>query len=530
MPRYDVDPVETIQALKRKVQKGEHKDLPLSPIARGTNRGNKLKRQAKHVWRGGLVSMSGADLPREKVEHAGYTRYILTPNPPRINDEGRELEETEIDEEADAAAAEVNPYSSIDLTETLGPLKHPSELLTHPSMSYPYLSDALPTQVKKTREKLREEQDILWKVKELDRHFTGDTPYMSCGDTEAVDGISLFPQPGWPVRSKKRKRDEHASTTASLTGALSITGAGPGQAASVTSLEKDLETNAKHEPSHKPNESSDQHKDSAESTEDVLQGLTNGNVDHSKSPKVNGVDGSTVVGNGDPKTTSDTAETNGNPPETDTPILQKQPLEQDAAEDKSNSTKPTEPEDQNQPPNQKDDDAAEASERSPSPQQPPPRRITRALAQNYNSSTTQSTNPSPPASPSTSSLPSINPLFALPPSFNTPTTYGLPPAEATETRRLLTSYIQKQEETVRGYQELLNKLLKAQRLRKRVMVWCKAEGHVGEMSDGEDWIDTQYWELAPGELKKGKDEEGEEDEREREREGERGKKGKRRRG
>lgn len=40
-------------------------DLPFSPIARGTNRGNKLKRQAKHVWRGGLVSMSGADLPRE---------------------------------------------------------------------------------------------------------------------------------------------------------------------------------------------------------------------------------------------------------------------------------------------------------------------------------------------------------------------------------------------------------------------------------------------------------------------------------
>lgn len=52
----------------------------------------------------------------QKVDHAGYTRYILTSNPPRFNDEGRELEETEVDEEADAAAAEANPYSSIDLT------------------------------------------------------------------------------------------------------------------------------------------------------------------------------------------------------------------------------------------------------------------------------------------------------------------------------------------------------------------------------------------------------------------------------
>jgi hypothetical protein len=56
----------------------------------------------------------------------------------------------------------------------------------------------------------------------------------------------------------------------------------------------------------------------------------------------------------------------------------------------------------------------------------------------------------------------------------------------------LLSYISKQEEIVRSYTELHR--------------WCKAEGHVGEMSDGEDWIDLEEWGLQPGELVKGKEE------------------------
>lgn len=40
-----------------------------------------------------------------------------------------------------------------------------------------------------------------------------------------------------------------------------------------------------------------------------------------------------------------------------------------------------------------------------------------------------------------------------------------------------------------------------------VFEWCKAEGHVGELSDGEDWYDPEKWGLAEGEeLKKGVDE------------------------
>lgn len=50
-------------------------------------------------------------------------------------------------------------------------------------------------------------------------------------------------------------------------------------------------------------------------------------------------------------------------------------------------------------------------------------------------------------------------------------------------------------------------LLRACRMKEDVLEWCKAEGHVGEMSDGEDWYDHEKWGLAEGEdLKKGADE------------------------
>jgi hypothetical protein len=147
---------------------------------------------------------------------------------------------------------------------------------------------------------------------------------------------------------------------------------------------------------------------------------------------------------------------------------------------------------------------------------PPTRRITRALAANNNSNphstaATPSFSPTPTlASSSTSSLLQIDPIFLLPPSVHASNgasaLYALPAEEAAETRRLLATYIQKQEESVRGYESVLAKLLKAQRLRDEVLEMCKAEGHVREMSDGEDWIDYEQWGLQPGELRKGRDE------------------------
>jgi hypothetical protein len=105
----------------------------------------------------------------------------------------------------------------------------------------------------------------------------------------------------------------------------------------------------------------------------------------------------------------------------------------------------------------------------------------------------------------------VHPYFLVPRSSHGDRNVGLPQHEAEETRRLLQLYIQKQEEVCRGAQRVYEGLLKADRYRKLVMKWAKAEGHVGlnrDMSDGEDWYDKEEWGLDE-DLKKGQDEEEE---------------------
>lgn len=132
---------------------------------------------------------------------------------------------------------------------------------------------------------------------------------------------------------------------------------------------------------------------------------------------------------------------------------------------------------------------------------PEPRRMrTRAQAQAVSDSNTRT------ASPDSESY--IDAYF-LPPSTSIPDrNNGLPDIEAEELRRSLQLYVQKQEEVCRGAERIYNGLLKAQRLRGTVFKWSKAEGHVGEMSDGEDWYDQEEWMLSEP-LKKGQDEEEE---------------------
>jgi hypothetical protein len=51
----------------------------------------------------------------QEIEHAGYKRYILSRNPPRLDEDGDELDDDEIDEEADIAARAENVYGEIRL-------------------------------------------------------------------------------------------------------------------------------------------------------------------------------------------------------------------------------------------------------------------------------------------------------------------------------------------------------------------------------------------------------------------------------
>lgn len=105
----------------------------------------------------------------------------------------------------------------------------------------------------------------------------------------------------------------------------------------------------------------------------------------------------------------------------------------------------------------------------------------------------------------------IHPMFLAPKSAHPDRDLGLPDPEAEDVRRLLQMYVQKQEEVCRGAKRLYEGLLKADRMRKTVLAWSKAEAHCGpnrDMSDGEDWYDKEEWGLTE-DLKKGQDEEEE---------------------
>jgi hypothetical protein len=131
-------------------------------------------------------------------------------------------------------------------------------------------------------------------------------------------------------------------------------------------------------------------------------------------------------------------------------------------------------------------------------QQTAHRMTTRARAQ-------AASTPSPPSSPS-SAINLVHPLFTFSTDSLPDRDFGLPPAEAEETRMLLMAYVQKQEEVSRVATELYHGMLQGERMRQDVFKWSKAEAHLGEMSDGEDWYDREEWNLDQ-DLIKGKDEE-----------------------
>ena len=346
--------------------------------------------------------------------------------------------------------------------------------------------------VQTTEEKLRQERATLWRAKNLNRQFIGDESWMPCAGVESNQDWDLFEPQAHPTAEqsgRKRKRTVNEDTSNGVQSHPDHSGIettiqehGTSAKAAIGNSQTDGQTNGTHTTAPQTDE--------VDNTEtgvddvDMISASTNG-VHVKKSPHDSPSDMLVVADGVDrvdqaPDGPADTV-TNGN--------------NNDISEDQEHASN-----DESLP--------------------PPTRRITRALAAETNTSTA----PTPPLSPSStitslsSSLLVSDPIFLLSASVTASHHFPsnslarfaglqLPVEELLETRRLLTMYIQKQEESVRGYETMLAKLIKAKRMRDRVYGWAKAEGHVGEMEDGEDWIDLQVWGLKEGELSKGKDEE-----------------------
>ncbi|KAL4877212.1 RXT2-like protein [Aspergillus karnatakaensis] len=494
---------DTIVGMKRALRNENDYSEPDDPITQPTNRGNKLRVNARYVKEGAMGFVHSEGMYRQKVEHAGYTRYILHQNPVRYDSEGDELDDDDEDSEADAAVAEENPFSEIALEHFLCPLKHPSELPSHPSLSHAYTSKALANMTQAIEAKLRQERALLWRARNLHRQFLGDGPWAPCGLFETPEDRLVF-------EPRMASIGDSSPLSPYLANGVNAS-TNDGLEASREHAQNSLHT------SKRADSQQNGHENTASITNDLemIDGPSekiehaprNLDTDHSKEPKYEEID--TLVSELPQHSESREGAVTVNGDKTEKLQVDRDSLlHTDRAVDKEATSG-----DREHRPRNNEDREAEADEdiemRNGSSPEPPRRMTTRAQA---NAGQPQLDSDSARGSPSPfddtlGSLPTPHPLYLVPDSVRPDANFGLPPNEAEDTRRLLWSYIQKQEETVRGFEHMLETLLRACRMKEDVFEWCKAEGHVGELSDGEDWYDREKWGLAEGEdLKKGADE------------------------
>jgi RXT2-like, N-terminal len=370
---------------------------------------------------------------------------------------------------------QANIFSFIDI---LCPLKQASELPDHPTLSQPYRSNALPTMIEAVDEKLRNERALLAGAHNLHRQFLGDSTWMPCGVVESQEDPYIFrPRPAGSNQQQPQTGADQAENYVNGNNAHMDTESGTRDGhddiemaeAPVSDADKDSETK-------KPKEE--------EEVSSSVRGLPNhgerDDADLSARDNENGVN-------------SKDGETNKKEQSSDRMEASPQALDteggdtdmQDAAAESTSL---------------KDNEGISSPE-------PPRRMTTRARANASTSNGNGASGSSRYTSPDVAAQQtSAHPMFLVAENIRPDKDFGLPPNEAEDTRRLLWSYIQKQEETVRGFTYMLDSLRKAEKLREDVFESCKAEGHIGEMSDGEDWYDREKWGLGEGEdLKKGAD-------------------------
>lgn len=347
--------------------------------------------------------------------------------------------------------------------------------------------------------KLRQERALLWRARNLHRQFLGDSTWIPCGSVEtAADKWIFEPRiPGTSRNSSMNRYDPSGMATPLNTTCIDRNGNGESSSAANSVKGPQMAQ----EEQGRQAAGGDTEMEDAQKNEAGVMGDGDGQT---KDTKIEDADA--TVGDLPAHTDKDSGtQANGHNEEDSSQgqpadTVSKTPFER--VEDREKEA--TQADHERGSETQEDTEMQDAS----SPE--PPRRMATRARTNATNPQTEGEIATHSPSPSSDALGAIltpHPLFLVPEAVRADANFGLPPNEAEETRRLLWSYVQKQEETVRGFEHMLESLLRACRMKDDVFEWCKAEGHLGEMSDGEDWYDREKWGLAEGEeLKKGADE------------------------
>ncbi|KAF2094765.1 hypothetical protein NA57DRAFT_45984 [Rhizodiscina lignyota] len=174
--------VDTIVEMKRTLARLNDDSDGEDPIDRPTNRGNKLRHDARYVQEGRLNIGTGPSVYSRKINHAGYERNIIYRNPPRYDEDGDLiLEDDNDDVEAEISPAEDNIYGDIKIEEILAPLTTASDLPNHIGMAPAYKSKAIDQMIIDVSDTLRREQKNLLKLKRLLTTLRGDPAFAPCG-------------------------------------------------------------------------------------------------------------------------------------------------------------------------------------------------------------------------------------------------------------------------------------------------------------------------------------------------------------
>lgn len=469
---------ETIAGMKRAVRRQDYDSDSDSSIEALTNRGNKLKRKARYVHQGQLAPPNGPPVYKRKINHAGFDRYIISQNPPLVDEEGYEVDSEDDDERAQAAlasAVEFDPYADVKIEYLLAPLTSAADLPNHPTLSKPFHSKTLTDLTRQAGIMVQKERASLWRIKHLLTRLSGDNTWIPCESVETENDFALF------TDERDRHRDNRIHK-------LSMKE--HGDHVSVGTIVSDDAI----------------HHIDVPRVADSLPNIAQGTIEARGSTSDRPVEGHTEKELEENDTTSRSEDKEPNI------VGAQEPLVADPAADGNSkadadgfidpdATLPLDPMDPNE---AEDADELDGQEDNPAPH----RMRTRAQAQAVTDTATSRTRS---MTPDSNYEPPIHPYFLAPGISHPDRDLGLPQQEAEETRRLLQLYIQKQEEVCRGAQRVYEGLLKAERYRHLVYKWAKAEAHVGvnrDMSDGEDWYDPEEWGLDEP-LKKGENEEDE---------------------
>ncbi|KAI9713920.1 MAG: hypothetical protein M1820_000650 [Bogoriella megaspora] len=464
---------ETIRGMKKALKREDNASDSDESISQPTNRGNKLKRKAKYVQEGTLGDQNCPNAYKKRIEHAGYYRNIISRNPIRLDEDGDEIDEDDVSEGDNYN--EDDPYSGISFEELLGPLTSVPDLCKHPGLSVPYNSKAIAELAQQASEMVRRESASLWRMKQLFTKLRGDEVWVPCGTFETGNERQLFGQ-------NQSINGDH--TSPSLSRLVPNDELAPALTPKVSEGQSVMQV---------PTETVNKE---VIADQGMVNGITSTNGakhreagSESQLPIDQIMTGGSVKGKDDPPSQKDVQIAG-----TEVVDHQKKDTEPQAFNTSQENGHTLNAQD-----NDGDSELPDADAETTSSEPLSHRMTTRAQAK---APFSKEPSDSPPSTEDTW----VHPIFSVPVSALPDRDMGLPSEQADDVRKFLTLYVQKQEEIVRGVTSLYNGLLRAKRMKDDVFKWSKAEGHIGEMSDGEDWYDKEEWGLE-ADLVKGKDEE-----------------------